>query len=365
MYANQTFELIQQRKLTRVPNNRDKRQGSIIWDATATNSVEEAQMYIELDHILRLTFAETSYGPWLRKRVAELGIYPLPALKAKRLGIMYGADNTLLDIPIGSRFTIEALNYQAVERRSTGIFILECETLGIIGNQLFGRLIPVDNIRGLIRAELHDVIIPGQDEESDASLYARYEAKINMAPFGGNVDDYVLKIKSIDGVGGCEIYPVARGGSSVDVVIIDSSYNAPADILVARVQDILDPEPFKMHGLAWAPVGHDVLVLPVEAVPVDISVKVILGTDIIIGQVQESILNAIDTYLLSLRQDWERTDRLIPKIPIVIREAQIIAILINIMGILDVKDVKINGREGNLTIGINQVPAMGLIEAYE
>ena len=364
IYADQTYENLQNRKLARVPNDRDKRQGSIIFDATSTNSVEEAQMYIELLRILRLTFAETSFGEYLRRRTAELGVYPEAAVHAVRLGVMHSTEGGFLDINIGERFSIEALHFVATKRIEQGHFELQCETAGVVGNQTFGRLIPVGNIRGLAKAELTDILIPGADEEDDDSLYARYEEKINMTPFAGNVDDYVLKTKKIEGVGGCEVYPVRRGGGTGDIVIIDSLYNPPSQVLIDRVQAEIDPLPHQT-GLGTAGIDHNILILGVQAAAIDIEARVITAHGLYLGQVQEEIEAVINAYFLELRQGWERRDRITPKMPIIVRVAQLISIIINIEGIEDIKDIKLNGQDTNLTIGLDEIPFAGVINLYE
>ena len=60
MYENVTYEEILERMLSRVPNNMDKREGAIIYDALAPAAVELQLMYIELDVILKETFADTA-----------------------------------------------------------------------------------------------------------------------------------------------------------------------------------------------------------------------------------------------------------------------------------------------------------------
>lgn len=205
MFEIQTYETILKRALARVPNDVDKRQGSIIWDALAPACVELTQMYIELDNLLQLTFAETSYGQWLEKRTSEMGIHRESATKAIRLGLFYDGNKNLMNIPLESRFNIEDLNYIAVKKISTGQYEMECEEVGIYGNQLYGSMIPIDNINKLGRAELADVLVPGEDEEQDATLYARYEEAVNTTPYGGNIADYKRKVKAMEGVGDCKV----------------------------------------------------------------------------------------------------------------------------------------------------------------
>ena len=77
MYENVTYESILQRMLDRIPDDMDKREGSIIYDALAPAAVELQLMYIELDTILRDTFASTTTDrDCMVLRAAERGIVP-------------------------------------------------------------------------------------------------------------------------------------------------------------------------------------------------------------------------------------------------------------------------------------------------
>ncbi|MDF2651716.1 MAG: Baseplate family protein, partial [Paenibacillus sp.] len=53
MYETQSYAFILQRMLDRVPDDVDKRQGSIIYDALAPAASELAAIYIALDANLR------------------------------------------------------------------------------------------------------------------------------------------------------------------------------------------------------------------------------------------------------------------------------------------------------------------------
>ena len=48
MYENITYESILQRMLDRIPDDMDKREGAVIYDALAPAAVELQLMYIEL-----------------------------------------------------------------------------------------------------------------------------------------------------------------------------------------------------------------------------------------------------------------------------------------------------------------------------
>ena len=107
MYKDITYEDILERMLDRVPDDVDKREGSVIYDALAPAAVEMQLMYIELDVILNETFADTASRENLIRRAAERGIAPKRAVKAVLKG-EFTPDT--LEIPIGNRFSCDALN---------------------------------------------------------------------------------------------------------------------------------------------------------------------------------------------------------------------------------------------------------------
>ncbi|WP_342671705.1 baseplate J/gp47 family protein [Paenibacillus glacialis] len=128
MYEDQTFENILERMLDRVPDGIDKREGSIIYDALAPAAVELAQAYIELDINSSLRFPDTATGEYLDRAIAWSGVARKKSSKAQLRGLFYNASNTLLDIPVGSRFSLGELNYKTIGKLSLGNYRLECET---------------------------------------------------------------------------------------------------------------------------------------------------------------------------------------------------------------------------------------------
>lgn len=358
MYEEQTYETILQRMLDRVPADVDKRPGSIIYDALAPAAAELAQMYIELEINARLSFADTASGEYLTRRAAEFGVNRRQATKAIRQGEFFGKGNTPLDVPIGSRFSIEDINYVVTEKIGTGVYRMECETPGVIGNQHFGALLPIDFISGLVRAELGTVLVPGEDEEDDESLRQRYYAAVNEPAFGGNVADYKQKIGAIEGVGGVKVYPVWQGGGTVKCTIQAADGLAPSPQLVADVQEAIDPAP-QGQGLGLAPIGHSVTITGVQAETIEVETTVTLEPGVTAGQVQEPIEDAIERYLASLRNIWDDETQL------VVRVAQIEAAIIGVPGVIDIFDTKLNGTAANVSLGEEEIPILGTVTIRE
>nr|WP_150959368.1 baseplate J/gp47 family protein [Aneurinibacillus sp. XH2] len=355
MYEHMTYEYILKRMLDRVPNNVDKREGSVIYDACAPAAAELAQMYIEMDINYNLSFADTATGEELSRKTAEFGVNREPATKAKRLGLFYGSNSQLMDIPLGSRFSIGNLTYVAISKISTGNYTVECETAGAIGNQRYGTMLPIDVIDGLVRAELSDVLVPGEDEETDEHLRQRYYEAVNEPAFGGNISDYKQKIGSIAGVGGVKVFPVWQGGGTVKCTIIGSDLNEPSSTLVDEVQTIVDPTVNQGKGLGTAPIGHKVTITGVQGVTINVETTVTLESGMTVGQVEGPIREVIEAYLLGLRKDWANQDQL------VVRVSLIDAAILTVSGVLDVADTKLNGAVNNVQLGEEDIPILGTV----
>lgn len=351
MYENMTFEVILQRMLDQVPNTVDKREGSIIYNALAPAAVELQNMYIEFDWILNQSFADTAQRDYLIRRCAERGIIPEPATKA----ILQGNFN--IDIPIGSRFSLDNLNYKAIEKIADGVFKMECETVGEIGNQTLGTLIPIDYIEGLTSAELTAVLIPGEDEEDTEVLRQRYLNSFETNPYGGNKQDYIQKTNALAGVGSTKVTPIWNGGGTVKLTILDSDFNKASSTLIDTVQDAIDPSNSPGQGLGIAPIGHIVTVDTATEVIVNITTTVTLDTGYTWGMVEPDVLAAMEAYMLEIRTDWANQNQSY------VRIAQIETRMLAIEGIIDISGTKINGLAQNLTLNNYEIPVLGAVTA--
>lgn len=355
MFEHMTFDYILNRMLSVIDDKVDKREGSLIWTACAAVAAEMAKMYADLEVNWNLSFADTATGEPLSRRTAEYGVPREEAKPAKRKGLFYGQNNVPFDVPINSRFSLGALNFITKERIGPGEFIMECEQVGTIGNQVSGQMLPIEYIDGLVRAELADVLVPGEDEETDEQLRKRYFETMNEPAFGGNIADYKRKINAIDGVGDTKVFPTWQGGGTVKCVIIASDWNAPSQTLVDEVQTIIDPVVNQGKGLGEAPIGHVVTIAGVQQVAIDIEATLALADGTTLQQVRPSIEQAIENYLLGLRKTWANTKE------IIVREALIQAAILSVPGIVDVTNTTLNGSPENITLTDEEIPVLGTV----
>lgn len=347
MYEEMTYNKILQRMLDKVPNTIDKREGSIIYDALAPVALEVQLMYIEADVILKETFADTASRAYLVKRALERGLKPEMATYA----IAKGEFN--IDVPLGSRYSLDGLYYAVTEKISDGLFKLQCETAGTDGNSHTGTLIPVDYIPGLQKAQLTEILIPGEEEEDTEVFRTRYLNSFENQAYGGNIADYKEKTKKIQGVGGVKVYPVWKGGGTVKLVLINSEWQKPTAEMLDTVQTIMDPVPNQGKGLGIAPIGHTVTVEGVTGEAVNLALKLTLKDSWTFADLKSAIQSVIDAYFLELNKTWEEKDNLI------VRTSQIESRLLTIAEIVDVQHTQINGLEENFILGANSIAVRG------
>ncbi|MFR0018671.1 MAG: baseplate J/gp47 family protein [Paraclostridium sp.] len=332
MFENFTYEYLLQGMLDRVPNVFDKREGSMIYNAIAPSAAELAESYIMLDITKDELFASSCSYNSLVEKCDEYGIYPKPATNA----IVKGKFN--IDVPIGSRFTLDSLNFVVTEKISTGVFKLQCEDVGPIFN--LGTLIPIDYIQGLETAVLVEILENGEDEESLDSLRDRYLNFKRKKPTSGNKNHYKMWALEVRGVGDCRVLPLWNGNGTVKVVIIDVDKNAATQELVEKVYAHIDEERPLLPGV--------LTVASAIEKKINISTKLILANGYNIQTVKENIEKDLKAYLAE--NAFKDTYISFAKIANVVFSAE---------GVLDYSELKVNNVITNIPLNDDEVAVPG------
>lgn len=286
--------------LSRISDTLDKREGSIIYDALAPAAFELSQAYKVLAETLAMSFAATAAGDYLDLRVGELGMTRKPAVKAVRYGSFLSADEEPLTVALGSRFSTldgtESLNFVVIEAQEDGTYALEAEEAGVVGNGYQGQLLPIDHQADLVSATLYgDPIIPGEDEESDEELRARYFYYISHEPKNGSVAQYEYWANSYSGIGRAKVFPIWNGANTVKVSILDSSYQQARPELVAAFQEYLDPGGSGL-GNGMAPIGAVVTVTTAAPKTIKVAATITLAGGYTLAQAETLAATAIKDY---------------------------------------------------------------------
>lgn len=372
-----TFDFLIEEALDRVPNTIDKREGSIIYDALAPACYELSEYYMRLKQILQDTYAETASEQYLDLRVAEQGIVRFQATHAVKKGVFETENGNPIEIQIGSRFSTisetEAINYEVTApyleggNPVLGTYQLTCERVGTIGNSYVGNLIPISYIQGLSSAVLSDLIIPARDTETDEQLRERYFLSLKDKPFGGNIAQYKETLKDIDGVGDAQIYPAWDGGGTVKVSVVDASFDPISSHFKDIIQEMIDPPP-QGEGLGLAPIGHKVTVVAPSELTINIETTLVLMTGYTKNQVTGPITDALEQYLLDIRRNWAVGDEFNQYI-VGVYISRINAAILNVPGIANVTNTKINSLTEDLTLLENattqQLPILGAVTLNE
>jgi uncharacterized phage protein gp47/JayE len=341
MYESVTYETLLNRMLGKVPDTFDKREGSVIYDALAPAAIELQLMYIELDTMLKLAFADTAYGKYLRLRTTEMGVDPIAATYALRKAFFYGSNNVAMDVPIGSRFTLDNINYVTVEKINTGKFKLQCETAGAVGNIPFGSLIPIDYIEGLAKAQLEDILTPGEDEETDQSLLKRYHFRVRQPITSGNIYHYKQWAREVPGVGDAKVFPLWAGNGTVKIAIANSDMQPAIPALVTTVAEHIET----VH-----PIGATVTVVSATGKGINVAAKIFMAPGHALQAVYDAFLTAVDSYLREIAFNSTY-----------VSHARIGTLLFAIPGVDDYSNLALNGAIGNVTLTGEEIPVLGSI----
>ena len=350
----ESYEELMEQKLAQISDKRDKRQGSLIYDALAPNAAETAAFYADLSFLEDRTYADTATGIDLTRRCAERGIHRKEATKAVFLGKLEKEDGQGFAAEVGSRFALEENTYVLTEMMADGNCKLECETAGEAGNAYLGNLLPLTYMEGLAVAKLVELLEEGADEEDDETLRSRYMDSLQADAFGGNIADYKLRIGALEHVGGVKVYPVYYGGGTVRLVIQARDWKSPTEMVLQELQNEIDPDE-SGTGMGIAPIGHKVTVEGVQekGIQLKITYTAAEGADSIEDKVQE----VLEAYLLELRKAWAENDHL------TVRKSQVESRVLDIDGVIDVSLCQLNGQDGNLILEADEIPVVEGIEA--
>lgn len=376
-----TYDYILTEALSKVPDNVDKREGSIIRDALSPCCYEAAKHILYLADIIEQTYIETANGLWLDGRVIEGGVTRDPATYAKKLGVFKTQLDEPCQISIGQSFSTVGdtiLNYTTVQVYVNedgdvvpGSYIMQCNTVGSVGNSYIGRIVPNDYIEKLASAEITTLLYPGEEEESDDSLRERFLANLMKTAFGGNIAQYRQWAKEIPGIGGVQVYPVWAGGGTVKLSIIDTDYNSCSSEFCQTILEKFDPENSGGEtglGLGIAPIGHKVTVSTPLPRTINVSGKITLLPGYKLETLLPQIKLALEEYLLSLRQAWENSDDE-NNYSVIVYLGRINFAILTVKGVSSAYELQLNGTDTDIrlteTSSLQEIPVLGTVSLDE
>ena len=360
IFDDNTFENVLERNLDRIPDEFDKREGSVIYDAIAPMAIEISLLYSYLDFLFKNAFGDTANRYWLIERAKERGIEPYKATKA----VIIGRFDAKLNI--GDRFFIDDIYYTVskLQKEEKELFFYEliCNEEGSIGNIEGGKLTPTRTISNLNLAEIYKLAILGEDEEGTEDFRQRYFETIKSIAYGGNIDDYRKKVKDIDGVGLVKVIPVWNGGGTVKLIITDSEFKEPTSELISKVQEIIDPIPFHQKGVGIAPIGHYVTVVGAKLKKINITCEILKSRDSNLEEIKREVKSNIEEYFKGQREKWGTYEKVDSNIYVEndIRLAKITSIVLNVDDVIDYETIKFTDTDKKIfELSEDELPVLG------
>lgn len=351
MYDEKDYDTILESMRDRISGDISTGEGTLVNFALAPAAAELEEVYNNLEVAELNGSILTCDREYLIVFGNENGIPAKTATKARWLAEFN------VDFEIGERFESADLTYLSVERVAEKKYYLECETAGTVGNtKPDDELLPIDFIEGYEEGELIELVEAAEDDEDTEAYRIRIlESKRQEKIISGNRADYKKFIKSLNGVGGVKQERVTQDCRRIKTYIISSAWEKPSKDTVEAVQQAVDPAECQGDGEGKAPFFHIVDILPVETEQIDINASIEFSTGHTMESALPGIEGRIDQYFTELNKGWEETK----KGGLTVRALKIADAIAAAEGVEDVRNLTLNGQDGNIELATNTIPVRG------
>lgn len=321
---------------------------SFIYNSNMPAAMELANALLNQDNILLKAFArlqlENGYSDYLDLRCLEMGIERKEATTARVLCTFTGSINTIL--PVGSvvgtldnRLYVTEIEITIGEDGTATGYVLANES-GAKYNVNAGEIsyfpVKYNGITSVTNLEDYN---EAYDKESNEALYDRYMLKIRTPATSGNKYHYEQWALEVTGVGSAKCIP---GAGNVKVIIANSNKRAASEELIEETYNHIDEVRPLLAGTLF--------VVTVKEIAMNITANVEIDTSVILGDVQETFKKSIEDY-------FDNTVYSTKKISI----AKLGALLMDIEGVVDYSNLKINNSTSNISLNEEEIAVVGTV----
>jgi uncharacterized phage protein gp47/JayE len=309
-------------------------------------------------------FPEFSWDVYLDYHGDTLGLTRKPAVKATGTVSFTGDAGTL--ISTGTQVTsvqtdpdVDPVSFVvllggAIPTEGVVDLAIEATDPGPAGNVPAGAiaiaLSPVAGVTALVNEEATS---GGAAPESDADFRDRILLEYASPPGAGNISDYQRWALAYAPVGRVTVQPVWSGPGTVRVIIMDQANNPVSSVVVAGLQNQLDPIPGQGHG--QAPIGATVTVATPTTVLANVQATIIpLSGYTLTGSggtipLAADITDSLRRYVNNL----EPGDDVIYN--------HVLASFFAVEGVYNLSLLQINGASTDLSVGALEVARVGTV----
>lgn len=353
MFEDMTFDNIMADMLSDAEDGVSTAEGSFLYAACAKTAIELESLAPRLESLYSNLSINTQEEDILIAGGRECGV-PIEEADAAVFKAQFNCP-----VPDDTRFSHleQEYNYYVVETldEEQHICRVECEEVGTEPGRFLGELEPLEELEGFEWGKLIEVIDPGKDQEDIDAYRLRRVDYFGIKAFAGNRKYYRQEAGALRGVGAVKINRRLDGEETLILVVANETFGAPDEEEIAELQEQVDPLLFTGDGIGIAPVEHKIVVMAADEVPVNLETSLALEENLTAADVQARAETALEEYLAEVAQAWADTNQL----TVVMR--QIEARILEIEGVLDVYDTKLNGLEQNLILGVFELPKKGVV----
>lgn len=337
-----------------ISNEYEKTPGYLIWDiAEATGQVMDNMDNSIAENRARLDVANLT-GDDLRLFVKERkGILPREATYAVGEVTVTGngtvTEGDLFETPNGVQFrSVETVSI--VNTGKVSVNAVLAGNVGVVGAGSITQM-PV-TIEGIVSCTNEEATHDGYDAESDDSIRERYFLALQTPASSANKASYRNWALEVSGVGDAEVFPLAQGDWTVDVVIIDVEKKPASELLVQKVQEFIDPGSTG-KGEGEAPIGASCFVSAATGLDINISAKISTSADH--GTVEKNIKTQVAEYLASIAFTGAN-----------VSYAQIGNAILDVPEVIDYENLTLNDAINNIPVPERNVAIVGTVTlSYE
>ena len=326
--------------LQNIPNEWNKQEGYPVYDITRGFSFALDELDAKIEDVKNKQSVRNLSGSDLEKVIEErTGLTRKTGVKAVgRVKIVSGQGTVLKTDLFATKNDIYFQSLEAKDVTAGDYVLVECTEGGLVGNVGTGTITVVPKtITGISQITNDEPTTGGYDTETDASLLERYFDRLRNPVNGVNTNQYIAWANSVAGVGGARCIPIWNGKNTVKVIIIGNDYKPASDNVVKLVQDYIDPNK-NGDGSGVATIGAVTTVVSAKTTPIKVTIKgVKFSGDV--NTLKVEIKDTIDRYI---RQSAFNTDY--------VSIAKIGALIIDIDGVTDFKELKLNDAHDSISI---------------
>lgn len=326
--------------LSDIPNNWNKSEGYPIYDITRGFSFALEELDAKIEDVKRKQSVKNLTGLDLETVIEErTGLTRKVGVKAVgRIKIVSGQGTVLKTDLFATENDIYFQSLEAKDVKAGDYVMVECTEGGLVGNVPVGSITVVPKtLTGISQIINDEPTTGGYDTETDESLLARYFDSLRNPVNGVNCNQYISWANSVSGVGGARCIPIWNGKNTVKVVVIGNDYKPASENIVKLVQDYIDPHK-NGDGAGVAAIGAVTTVASATSTPIKVTIKGIKFSGDV-ATLKAEIKDTIDRYI---RQSAFNTDY--------VSLAKIGALIIDIDGVTDFKELLLNDAHDSITI---------------